>query len=113
MNYYDYLKENKDDDCVYAVIQYGCNSSPSDMWTPITNLFKNFNEAYEHFLKVSPNLNDTDNETEQYIYTFNVDKLGKTFEIENRVQVYGYHSGTSGNFAKRPFGAVITRCLIK
>ena len=39
---------------IFIVTEYACNSSPSDMVTPTSKLFTNYEEAYEHFLKVSP-----------------------------------------------------------
>jgi hypothetical protein len=114
MNYYDYLKNNTDD-CIYVVTWYGCNSTPSDLITPDSFLFKNFNDAYEQFLNSSPHLNNKDNYAEQYIPTFDSSKINEKYVvIETRVQTVGYHyyDSTDGkSYAKRPYGAALARCL--
>ena len=99
---------------VYIVTTYGCNSSPSDLWTPENRVFVNYDDAYCYFLKVAPSLDDEYNRAEKYINSsYNHEDIKKDYIlIENRVQIYGYHSG-EGNCAKRPFGAVISRSIIK
>ena len=115
MNYYDYLKNNPDN-CFYVVTNYGCNSTPSDLWTPITKLFNDFAKAHEYFLKISPDLNDKDNYAEQHISTFDSSRLNdKYFAIEFRVQTAGYpyyDKERDVSFAKRPEGVVLARCLL-
>ena len=110
MSYFDYLQTNSDRDCFFIVTEYGCNSTPSDLWTPLSKMFNNFQDAYNYFLQVSPDVNDTDNETIKYICNFDIsDKNKKYVVIENIVQSAGYHSGGPGNYAKRPCGTVIAR----
>jgi hypothetical protein len=104
-----------DKQVVYIVTYYGCNSTPSDMWTPISRPFVNYEDAYAYFLEVSPSLEDESNVAEQHINSSY--KHGEINEdyilIENRVQIAGYHSGNGGICAKRPEGAVIVRSVIK
>ena len=113
--FYENITSNMDKQVVYIVTQYGCNSSPSDMWIPNNKIFTNYDDAYAYFLKVSPSLDDIWNEAEQYVNTKykNEDLTNDYVIIENRVQTSGYHSGERGNYAKRPAGAVIARSIIK
>jgi len=95
---------------VYIVTYYGCNSSPSDLWTPETKLFSNYEEAYAYFLKMSPSLDDKYNKAEQFRNNQWEDAdINKYINIETRVQIAGYHSGQGGTCAKRPEGVVIAR----
>lgn len=117
MSYYDYIEKN-DDNCVYIVTWYGCNSTPSDLVTPESMLFKNFKEAHEYFIQISPDLNNKDNYAEQYLPKFDSSKINEKYvTVEVRVQTAGYHSGgfIDGrhdiSYAKRPYGAVLARCL--
>ncbi len=98
---------------VYVVTNYGCNSTPSDMWTPESKLFVNYDDAYSYFLKKSPCLDNKYNKAEQFINNnYNsVDMTEDYIVIENRVQIVGY--GYKENCAKRPEGAVIARAIIK
>jgi len=102
--------ENK---IVYNVTTYGCNSDPSDLWTPRSKTFVNFDDAYAFFLSVSPDLDDESNIAERYVNSlYNPDDLSADYiQIETRVQSSGYHFGQD-NCAKRPLGAVISRNII-
>ena len=102
-----------DNQVAYIVTHYGCNSTPSDMWTPQSKIFVNYEEAYSYFLKVSPGLDNEWNKAEQFINNkYNAEDMNKDYiVIENRVQIAGY--GYEENRAKRPEGAVISRCIIK
>lgn len=102
-----------DNQVVYIVTNYGCNSTPSDMWTPLSKIFVNYEDAYAYFLKTSPDLDDEENKAEQYINNkYNAEDMTKDYiVIENRVQIAGY--GYEANRAKRPEGAMIARCIIK
>ena len=107
---------------LYIVTQYGCNSTPSEMWPPETDVFTDYEKAYKRFLGVSPCLNDEDNRAERTVHTediHNVKIEGYTEGytegyrlIESRVQVPGYYDG-DGTCAKRPEGAVIARLVKK
>ena len=97
---------------IFIVTEYGCNSSPSDMWTPSSKLFSNYTEAYEYFLIVSPPI---DHECQYYeeankyvnsLYDPNSTNNGYIV-IEDRCQSYGVDEDC--NYAKRPYGAVIAR----
>lgn len=107
-----------EDKCFFIVTHYGCNSTPSDMWVPSSKLFTNYEEAYSYFLKVSPDLNNEENEqvekTVNSHYNHNYKYCLKSREyviIENRVQIAGYHDGDM-SCAKRPEGAVIALCSL-
>lgn len=98
---------------VYIVTHYGCNSTPSDMWTPESKIFMNYEEAYAHFLKVSPSLEDEYNEADQFVnhrYKAEEEANKDYIVIENRVQIAG---GDGRYCAKRPEGAVIARSTLK
>ena len=103
-----------DNQIVYIVTFYGCNSTPSAMWIPESKLFQNYEDAYSYFLKVAPSLDDESNKAEQIINNnFNVDDYTKNdIIIENRVQISGYYCNEY-DCAKRPEGAVISRNIIK
>ena len=103
-----------DNQVVYIVTIYGCNSTPSDMWIPKSNLFVNYEDAYSYFLKVAPPLDDECNKVKQFINSnYDAENITKDYiVIENRVQIAGYHCD-QGNCAKRPSGAVISRSIIK
>jgi hypothetical protein len=119
MSYYDYIEKNTDDNSVYIVTWYGCNSTLSDLITPESMLFKNFRQAHEYFIKMSPDLDNKDCYAEQYIPKFNSSKINEKYVvIEVRVQTAGYHSGgfiddrNDISYAKRPVGSVLARCQI-
>jgi hypothetical protein len=102
------------DQVVYIVTRYGCNSTPSDLWTPITKLFSNYEEAYAYFLKVSPSLDNEDCKARQFRNNkYEEEDINKCGNIEVRVQIAGYHSGHEDICAKRPEGVVIAREIIK
>mgnify|MGYP003349253004 CR=1 FL=1 len=103
-----------DNQFVYIVTTYGCDSSPSAMWIPQSKIFEKYEDAYFYFLKEAPSLDDEWNKAEKYINSsYNAEDITKdNIIIENRVQIPGYHSGER-NCAKRPQGAVISRNIIK
>jgi hypothetical protein len=92
---------------VYTVIQYGCNSTPSDMWTPLVRVFKSYSAAYEHFLRVAPSLDEKWGATNKAKIERPSDQVGI---LEYICQV-GYDEDR--NCAKRPSGAVIARCAVE
>jgi len=73
--------------------------------------------AYAYFLKMSPPLDDEYNRAEQVVNdTYKENDMTKDYVImEYRVELAGYHCGEedSGNYAKRPRGAVIARSMIQ
>jgi len=104
-----------DNPFIYIVTLYGCNSSPSDMWTPESKIFVNYEEAYGYFLEVSPSLDDEDNMAERFINGCHKEEQDADKDyivIENRKQIAGYHFEERG-CAKRPAGAVIARSIIR
>jgi hypothetical protein len=99
---------------VYMVTYYGCNSTPSDLISPITKLFSTYEEAYPYFLKISPCLEDEENKAEQFRNNnYEKEDIQKYINIETRVQLAGYHCGEGAVRAKRPYGAVIARGVIQ
>lgn len=103
-----------DNQVVYIVTNYGCNSTPSDLWTPNTKLFSNYEDAYSYFLKISPPLDDEDNKAEQFRNNqYEEEDINQCIDIEVRVQIAGYHSGQGATCAKRPQGVVIARGIIQ
>lgn len=103
-----------DNKVVFIVTHYGCNSSPSDMWTPNSEIFVNYDEAYTYFLSISPSLIDKENKAVIYVNEKYNDENTSTdyIIIENRVQIAGYCNG-DGYCAKRPEGVVIAKSIIK
>ena len=98
---------------VYIVTHYGCNSTASDLWTPNSKLFSNYEEAYAYFLKISPLLDDEENQAEQFRNNqYEEGDINKYINIETRVQIAGYHCGKGSTCAKRPEGVVIARGTI-
>ena len=95
---------------LYIVTEYGCNSTPSDMFTPYSKLFTQYNDAYAYFLSISPSLDSEDQNAYQYINPdYKKDDNSKEYTIiEERKQIGGFHYGNE-NCAKRPFGALIAR----
>ena len=87
---------------VYVVMRFGCNSKPSHLWIPDTWVYKSYNEAYEKYLMVRPDPNDKENKA-------TVCELGNGNEV--CIQEPGYHAGYE-NYAKRPFGAKIEKCIM-
>jgi hypothetical protein len=104
-----------DNQIIYIVTIYGCDSSPSAMWIPQSKLFVKYEDAYSYFLKKAPSLDDEWNKAEKYINSsYNPEDITKDYVIiENRVQIAGYHYYSEDIYAKRPFGAVISRNIIK
>jgi len=74
------------------------------MWFQSSELFTNREDAYQYFLKRSPNLDDLENEAKQRINNI-IEPKGYSF-IEFRCQLGGYIDNLH-NRAKRPFGVVI------
>jgi hypothetical protein len=97
--------DEEEEEDFYIVTEYGANSSANCLYAPKCNLFLNYEDAYAYFLKVSPDLNDKENEAIQDINEHN-------HYIENRLQRSGYLDGVP-NRAKRPIGAVISKNKIK
>lgn len=94
----------------FIVTHYGCNSSPSAMWTPRTRLFMDYTEAYEYFISVAPSIDNTDRYYDEAVQYINgkydsSETSAEYIVIEDRCQM-----GADDGGAKRPFGAVIARC---
>lgn len=96
---------------IFIVTEYGCNSSPSDMWTPSNKLFSNYEEAYEYFLKVSPTIDRECayyQEADQHVNSsYDPNSTDVYIFIESRCQTC--HGDKDTSYAKRPYGAVIAR----
>ena len=104
---------------IYIVTHYGCNSTPSDMWIPCSRLYMNYDEAYAYFLHVAPSLDENDCKAEKYINpAYLVHGTARDYTIiENRVQLAGHAFDEDDeddcNYAKRPEGAVIAQYILK
>lgn len=104
------------DDVYYIVVVFGCNSTANDMWYPQTMGFTTFDKAYEYYLKVKPDEADLDNYAERHIPVFNQTELNKSSVlIDACKQTAGYphrasrDDGTTICYAKRPYGAALSR----
>ena len=88
---------------IFIVTEYGCNSTPSDMWTPRSKLFTNYDEARAYFVRIAPCVNDEENNATQYINTsYNPNSTDIEYiVIENICE--------NSDYAKRPSGVVIAR----
>ncbi len=84
---------------LFIVTHYGCNSSPSNMWTPSSKIFTDYKEAYTYFRDIAPELTDEDDLYVNKSY----DPMSMSYDyivIENRCQSSDW---------KRPEGVVIAR----
>ncbi len=84
---------------LFVVTRYSCNSGPSDMCTPITKIFTDYQEAYTHFLDIYPDFTEGDTIYVNKSY----DPKSPSYDyiiIENMCQSSDW---------KRPEGAVIAR----
>lgn len=93
---------------IYIVTCYGCNSTPSDLWTPYSQIFNDYDTAYAYFLSVSPVLDDNDNVAEKWRNDKHETLDDHYVVIENRRQL-AYSDDYDLGCAKRPKGAVIAR----
>ena len=90
---------------VYVVTEYGSNSTPGDLWTPISRVFTSRELAYKHFQKVSPPM-DFDVEDDFRIIRYAI----TSEEFDAKVAKKEDHILIEVNFnglMKRPDGAVI------
>ncbi len=83
---------------LFIVTEYGCNSTPSDMWTPISKVFTDFAEAHKYFKGICPEVADHE------IYVNREFRMSSSSHdyivIEDRCQ---------SSDEKRPYGVVIAR----
>jgi hypothetical protein len=90
---------------VYVVTEYGSNSTPGDLWTPISKVFVSRDAAYKHFQKVSPPMDfedDDDFPVTRYAIT-SEEYDAKVAKKEERIVIEVNFNGG----LKRPDGAVI------
>jgi hypothetical protein len=99
-----------DSQYLYVVTIYGLDGS-GQMYLPENRLFINYDDAYAFFLKEAPRL-DNDIITEQCTADEFMPTIKGSTIIECREQSVGFHMSTTGHYAKRPKGVVITKCLI-
>lgn len=92
---------------IYSVVLFGCNSSPSDMWIPMTYIFYDKEEAYTFYHKNAPSLNDKYKRASHYTGSKTGDYL------EAIVQDPGFHYNEEDCYAKRPEGAVISKHVVQ
>jgi hypothetical protein len=103
---------------IYVVTRYGCNSGAHDMWIPQSKLFAHYDAAYAYFLSVSPPLEDPENKATKTVFMDRQEYEAKRdahvdyIIIENRVQEAGYLDG-DGYCAKRPVGAAFAATKIE
>ena len=104
---------------MYVVTEYGCNSTPNDLITPCCTLFENYEDAYNYFLQVSPDLNDPYNRAKKYRnekYDPSVNFTSNQMLIEFRVHVSSSYVDSDDDeeysYAKRPCGASIAKCRV-
>jgi hypothetical protein len=83
---------------LYVVTQFGCNSTPSELWVPDVKIFTDKAAAYEFYRKVAPRLDDLDNLAKKI--------TSSDGNWECIVQLPGYYNGM-GDRSKRPSGAKI------
>ena len=95
---------------IYIVTCYGCNSTPSDLWTPYSKIFNDYVTAYEYFLSESPALDDDTNAVAEKWYNEKHDEIKDQdyVVIENRRQLSDCDDDDKG-CAKRPKGTVIAK----
>ena len=90
---------------VYVVTRYGSNSTPGDLWTPISSVFLSRELAYKHFQKVSPPMDFEDDDdfpiTKYAISSEDYD--AKVAKKEDHILIEVKFNGG----LKRPDGAVI------
>jgi hypothetical protein len=92
---------------VYTVTEYGCNSSPSDMWPPSVRIFTTYSAAYDYYVSVAPGLDEKWEAAERVVIDKAQDMAG--------ILEYTRQVGDDGErcCAKRPRGAVIARCAVE
>lgn len=83
---------------LYIVTEFGCNSTPSEMWVPKVTVFTDKIAAYAHYHRVAPRLDDPDNLATRTTLDDN--------SAECIIELPGYYAGMSDR-AKRPRGAKI------
>jgi hypothetical protein len=82
---------------LFIVTEYGCNSTPGDLWIPISKLFTSYAEAYAHFEAISTVCLDGE------VY------VNKAYDPKSESNEYIVIEDRSDHYAKRPCGVVIAR----
>jgi hypothetical protein len=100
---------------IFIVTEYGCNSGAHCMWPPKSRTFTTHAAAYQHFLQVSPALDDPDNKAQQCVHPEEEYKKALARSqyaiIEERAHTPGYLDG-DGLCSKRPRGAVFAASIL-
>jgi hypothetical protein len=52
---------------VFIVTDYGCNSTPGDIYTPRSKLFLNYAEARSYYASIRPKIDPDDENASHYI----------------------------------------------
>ena len=81
---------------LFIVTEYGCNSTPGDLWIPISKLFTSYAEAYAHFEAIS-----TVTDCEVYV--------NKAYDPKSASNEYIFIENRRDPKTKRPWGVVIAR----
>jgi hypothetical protein len=82
---------------VFIVTEYGCNSTPGDMWIPHSELFTDYTEAYQYFSRLAPTSDDV---TRYVNESYDPNSTDGKYTI-----IFDIHQGLT----KRPYGVVIAR----
>jgi hypothetical protein len=85
---------------VFIVTDYGCNSTPSDIYPPTTKLFTNFNDARSYYNDIRPVIDPDDENASHYINPYyDPNSTNTEYIVIEDVQLRG----------KRPVGVLIAR----
>ena len=82
---------------LFIVTEYGCNSTPGDMWIPHSKLFTNYTEAYEYFKRLAPSSDDVTH------------YINESYDPNSRDSEYIIIEDRHQGLVKRPYGVVIAR----
>ncbi len=82
---------------VFIVTEYGCNSTPNDMWIPHSKLFTNYTEAYEYFRRLAPSSYDV------------IRYVNESYDPNSTNGEYVIIADIHQSLVKRPYGIVIAR----
>jgi hypothetical protein len=84
---------------VFIVTDYGCNSTPGDIYTPTSKIFADYNVAYDYFISVSPTIDDDENSIHYINPSYDPNSTNSEYIVIEDRQFQG----------KRSSGAVIAR----
>lgn len=82
---------------VFIVTEYGCNSTPNDMWIPHSKLFSDYTEAYQYFSRLVPSSDDV------------IRYVNESYDPNSTDEEYTIIFDMHLSNVKRPYGVVIAR----